>query len=326
MPSPCGSTGSQRAPHKPLLLLLALATVLRGEPRLRPYGEIEEQLRRLLVEFGPYRRSVHPEYPFWRLQNDGDFWEIPQRSVLLAELQRRPRTGDVPPALLFRYEATGGFTPPVYDLLRRDPQLVREIVGRLLHAHFPPSLHDVLLDAVGMPAETLGVVREPRDPLFRVTVLRIYEHRCAVCGFDGKLGLSGLALDAAHVMWHAAGGPDREDNGLALCALHHRLLDHGALGLTPDHRILVSQHVHGSEAVGQWVVGFAGQSLPRAPARHAARGSPVHPLALPGGLSTAGTGRDRPDPQIVVGAAIARASDAASTLTRMFSRGTPARC
>jgi putative restriction endonuclease len=36
------------------------------------------------------------------------------------------------------------------------------------------------------------------------------------------------------------GGPDAFDNGLALCSLHHKLFDRGALGLDPEHRVVVS--------------------------------------------------------------------------------------
>lgn len=250
-----------RAPHKPLLLLAALAAVLRGEARQQLYAQIEAKLRRLLAEFGPHRRSVRPEYPFWRLQNDGDFWEIPQHAQILADLRGRKRSGDVSPAVLYTHQATGGFSQPVYELLRSDPRLVQEIVARLLQAHFPPSLHEAILNAVGMPPLVAVTVREARDPAFRDMILRIYEHRCAVCGFDGRLGIADVALDAAHVMWRAAGGPDREENGLALCVLHHRLFDRGALGIGAERRILVSQHVHGGDAVAQTVIRFAGMPL-----------------------------------------------------------------
>lgn len=73
--------GGQRAPHKPLLLLLALGRAQRGEPRLVPFVDVEYLLSSLLARFGPSRRSHHPEYPFWRLQNDG-LWEIPGGEAL----------------------------------------------------------------------------------------------------------------------------------------------------------------------------------------------------------------------------------------------------
>ncbi len=43
----------ERAPHKPLLLLPTLGHVRRGSPRLRPYKDIEYELRKLLFDFGP---------------------------------------------------------------------------------------------------------------------------------------------------------------------------------------------------------------------------------------------------------------------------------
>lgn len=49
--------GDQHAPHKPLLLLLALAKLSRGEPRLIPYVEIDPKLTELLREFGPVRKA-----------------------------------------------------------------------------------------------------------------------------------------------------------------------------------------------------------------------------------------------------------------------------
>ena len=41
------------APHKPLLILLSLARVQHGEPRLAAFTDIDESLKRLLAEFGP---------------------------------------------------------------------------------------------------------------------------------------------------------------------------------------------------------------------------------------------------------------------------------
>ncbi len=47
--------GSERAPHKPLLLLCALAALQRGEDRLIPFARIEENVGCLLHDFGPPR-------------------------------------------------------------------------------------------------------------------------------------------------------------------------------------------------------------------------------------------------------------------------------
>src|SRR4051812_17295332 len=57
--------GDIRAPHKPLLVLLALGRLQAGSDRLLPFEEIEQPLSRLLEDFGPPRKSPHPELPFF---------------------------------------------------------------------------------------------------------------------------------------------------------------------------------------------------------------------------------------------------------------------
>ena len=116
----------------------------------------------------------------------------------------------------------GGFTEPLYQLLLTDPRLVHEATQMLLDGHFPRSLHDDIHAAAGIPyrvAESSCSYSSNvsgRDPAFRDQVLREYERRCAVCGFDIRIQDELLGLEAAHIKWHAAGGPDIVPNGLAL--------------------------------------------------------------------------------------------------------------
>ena len=252
---------SIRAPHKPLLLLHALAAVQRGESRLMQYDYIHQQLDQLLRDFGPPRRLIHPEYPFWRLQNDGDFWEIPERKEAIEMRGPRLRTGDVPPSVLRSVKAHGGFSRDAHRILSNDPFLVNDLVTLILGEHFPPSYHEDLLNSIGMPAIEEGRKASERDPKFRADVIRLYEHKCAMCGFDGQLGFSDLALEAAHIMWHAQGGPDEPRNGLLLCSIHHKVFDRGAVGLTDDCRIVVSQHLHGGVRVSEMITKLAGDHL-----------------------------------------------------------------
>lgn len=72
--------------------------------------------------------------------------------------------------------------------------------------------------------------RRLHQPVFRATVLRAYETRCAVCALRHA-----QLLDAAHIV------PDREEggiaavrNGLALCKIHHAAYDSSVLGIRPD--------------------------------------------------------------------------------------------
>jgi putative restriction endonuclease len=132
----------------------------------------------------------------------------------------------------------------VQAALASDPGLVAAIASRILEQHFPESLHTDILNAVGLTLETT-VTRRRRDPTFRQRVPSAYEYRCAVCGFDVRLGTVSIALDAAHIRWHQARGPETEDNGLALCVLHHKTFDLGAFTIR-EGVLLVSDQANGT--------------------------------------------------------------------------------
>jgi putative restriction endonuclease len=70
-----------------------------------------------------------------------------------------------------------------------------------------------------------------------------------------------VGLEAAHIKWHQAGGPDAEINGLALCALHHKLFDRGAFTLSDSIKIEVSERAHGSTGFDEWLMAFHGKQL-----------------------------------------------------------------
>ena len=95
-------------------------------------------------------------------------------------------------------------------------------------------------------------------------MLRAYERRCAVCDFDLRIADDLFGLEAAHIKWHAAGGPDLVPNCLALCTLHHKALDRGVIGLEPrsrEYRLLVSNELTGRSAALSDVLGLRGRPL-----------------------------------------------------------------
>ena len=156
--------------------------------------------------------------------------------------------------------------------LAAEPSLVGRLAQALLDAHFPASLHDEILDAVGLDVDahspgTHPLARRRRDPAFREAVLRAYGYRCAVCGFEARVGGALVGVDAAHVRWHQAGGVgvDAVTNGLALCALHHRLLDRGAFTLADagEPVVEVAEDAHGGEGFERWLLAFHGRPIAR---------------------------------------------------------------
>lgn len=249
--------GGTRAPHKPLLLLYALGRFQEDADGGLRYTAVEQDLQRLLTEYGPPHKTT-PAYPFHHLVSD-DIWEV--------RTDRGPGSPGSGVRDLRGTGATGQLAPDLRAALRREPDLLGRIARLLLDLHFPPSLHGELCEAVGLdlePAEAgqLPPARRQRDRRMRQLVLTAYEYRCAFCGYDGRIGAVPVGLEAAHVRWWAFGGPDETDNGLCLCALHHKLFDKGVLGVGHDQRILVSQRFVGhSPAAREHVIALAGRPL-----------------------------------------------------------------
>ncbi len=252
-------SGGQRAPHKPLLLLLALGRVSRRMPRQCSFSELKRPLEGLLTRFGPPHQTLRPEYPFIRLSNDG-VWDINRFQDLPFN-----RSGDVSPKFLVDKGIAAGLPESLYALLVSAPGLIAAAAERLLDGHFPSSLHEDIRDAVGLREhEVRDAPRRARDPKFRHEVLRAYGRHCAVCGFDIRLVDDLLGLEAAHIRWHAYGGPDDVRNGLALCGLHHKALDRGAIGMEPTasgFQVLISAEVNGQSEAMRWLLDYAGQAL-----------------------------------------------------------------
>jgi putative restriction endonuclease len=259
--------GDVRVPHKPLLLLWLFGRFAATGSSLATYAEAEEPVSRLINEFGPPVKSpsatrsraampfVHLERELWDLR-DGQEREIgpdaPERRGWLTDR-----------------EAAGQLRPDVEQLLSSRSTLAAA-ARLLLDRHFTPLLADLICAEVDLdladlnaavPPETTWIRRRARRTGFAEEVLRAYAYQCAMCGFDGALGRTPVGIEAAHVRWHSQDGPDDVANGLALCALHHVLLDLGVLGLTADRRICVSGLYVARSDAGRAIDAVAGKPL-----------------------------------------------------------------
>ena len=149
-----------RAPHKPLLLLLALGRVGLGpEGRLIPYETADERFKALWEEFGRPDTPPRVHYPFGRLRNDDRLWEIPEESQLSTG-----RAADIRVSEARRLGITGGFRQDVHDLAMPPSELVSRAAHQILFDHFPPSIHQDILDAVRLAAGPSSDGFDERDP------------------------------------------------------------------------------------------------------------------------------------------------------------------
>lgn len=265
---PTWSRNGQRAPHKALTLLYALGELRRGNRSIR-YATGEPAIGALLSQFGPPRKQQHPSHPIWRLRpRDGDgpsIWK-----VTLDDGSPLPEVDNPPRSLLTRL-GIFSLSDEAINLFTAQPNALEAAALSIADSIVPATLRDELLDAtIGaipsaeMPAAAGNALeasapaaqahrrvrgyRIQRDPRFARSVLEAYEHRCAVCRVSPRLGTDHFGLEAAHIRWVQADGPNAVNNGLCLCRMHHVALDRGAFTIEDDGIVRVSPLVDASVA------------------------------------------------------------------------------
>lgn len=258
--------GGGRAVHKPLLILYWLGRLERGEPPMAAYADVEVAFKQLLIEFGSTNAPTTRQLPFWHLSNDaaGSVWQLKSAGGIAI-----PTQGPAPGVTWFKKQGIkAGFGPTMDAQLRNDEALRLALARQLLVQNFPETLHSDIAAQVGLNLEQSVLVSPPsspsrkRDPAFREKVLRAYEYRCCVCGFDLRIGNVSAGLEAAQIQWFTADGPDVESNGMAMCALHHKIFDLGAFTVEPKHLTFVfSQNLQLGKATRSHLLSYHGARI-----------------------------------------------------------------
>lgn len=251
----CWSRSDQRAPNKPLMMAYALSKYLQGHGQYFDYEtEVDEEVTELLKRFGPARTSYHAEYPFWRLRND-NIWALKNAEDCI------PRKSNTDPCKreLIKHQVSGGFNAAAYKLIKQDSNLTLELLEAILQDSFPQSIVDDITRHLGLEFSFKQV--QKRDPRFRKEVLRAYNYQCAVCGFDLRMDDISVGLEAAHIKWKQFHGPCEVNNGLTLCAVHHKAFDKGAFTITQDYTIKLSESLNGGHQVQRLFFDFENELI-----------------------------------------------------------------
>ena len=251
-----GKRGDRTAPHKPLYFLLCVAGIQRGAPRLQRFTDIRAELGEALRIFGSNKAGNHPEYPFARLPNDG-----------LAELRAdgpleiRKSNKDPKVSSLVSTNARGGLLPDYHDILQNSFDLQSTVIHRVLDAHFPPSIHEDVIQFFRLTLADRHATDRKSEIEFRDAVLSAYGNTCAISGFSLMLDGRPFGIEAAHVFWPQAGGNDLVSNGIAMTTLHRKLYHLGLFGVDDQYRVLVSSRVNDGSNDGCSLRRYAGQPL-----------------------------------------------------------------
>lgn len=252
-----------QAPHKPFLLLSIMDHFAQGliqENFVKPSFE-------LLETFNSYWQALmlpgskgNMAYPFPRLQNDGIFELLPNpestREINIESISSMKRLREV--CLGARLEDDLFF---LLGQASTREQLRAAIINHYFAQEIRPAVvecGDVNVKAFEYSQELLkvsektpyfgfheesGVNIKIRDQGFRRAIVRLYEHRCALCGIRMLTPEGHTVVEAAHIKPWSESHDDSPTNGMSLCRLCHWSFDEGLMSVGRNYEVLVSKRV-----------------------------------------------------------------------------------
>jgi len=229
------------APHKPLLLLVALELAEQGQLPEDVLSLSPELAFRFLTFWNvvAHRRTQPPDVrlPFHYLQSDG-FWSA---------LDENNKSS--PDKRLTRYAALN----EEFVAFAKDPVLRDKARRILIEKYFQPAERVALYSLVGLHvtdekdsiAETIDNAvyyarQQGREARFRLTVVAAYDYACALTNYRLTTIDAGSIVDAAHIHQFADSRNNDARNGLALSKNAHWLFDQGLWTIADDYTVIVA--------------------------------------------------------------------------------------
>lgn len=187
----------RRAPHKPVLVLAALARVQQRRPRLAMFSEWQQLIEGVQVLGWPH--PIQAAYPFWHLRADGPtgqaerdrewLWQVPgaERFALSGDgspsvSQLRGASSTVtsaasgPAGSAASGPAHGGLSMAVDALVRQRPQVLVQAAQVVLDAHLShldAVARGALLDRVGLHLADVSVEHMHAPALDQTRAVRV---------------------------------------------------------------------------------------------------------------------------------------------------------
>lgn len=246
---------NHQAPHKPLLLLSLMDHFAQGlitANLIEPSYELVETFNTYWAKL-QIGRSGNMAYPFPRLKTDG-FWHLVPNHGYENKIQIKRFDSMV----RLREYCLGARLDEELFLLMMDMESREALRGVILQTYFAPEIRPVLLEqgAVNYAAYkySLGLLRlqdreraymaveaPVRDQGFRRAIVRIYDHRCTICGIRMLTPTGHTIVDASHIKPWSESHDDKPTNGLCLCKLCHWSFDEGIIGISDGYKVLVAK-------------------------------------------------------------------------------------
>jgi predicted restriction endonuclease len=135
----CARLGTGYAPHKPIVMLLALEMLVHGHENSFAYRDFDAPLRRLLTKYGSPSAAEARNEPFWRLVRDGVFEISTPYSFLIAPDQTPT------PVQLIDYNVSARMPLELFQALQPNPGLVSRAANAIATKFFNERLRRSIL-------------------------------------------------------------------------------------------------------------------------------------------------------------------------------------
>ena len=254
-----------RSPYKPLLLLTILDFIDSGiivRNFIEPSFELAQTFQNYCALLLPPERKASMSYPFYHLESAA-FWELqPQpgqqhkRGLVVSSVKR-----------LRQLYLGAKFSADLYPLLQM-PGSRNKLRMALIEKYFVPEIQQTILEHSQLNCQsalystsllttqelipdykrtinqsTLVDINKVRDQGFRRTIVKLYDHRCALCGIKMRTPEGHTIVDAAHIKPWSVSHNDHPTNGIALCKLCHWSYDEGLMSVDHNYHVMISAAV-----------------------------------------------------------------------------------
>lgn len=249
-----------RSPYNPLLLLTVLDFIEAGiivRNFIEPSFELAETFQNYCALLLPPERKASMSYPFYHLESAA-FWHLRphpgqrhQKGLAIRSVKR-----------LRQLYLGAQFSSDLYPLLQM-PGSREKLRMVLIEKYFTPEIRQTIREQSilncqsSLYSASLLTTQEMvpdfklagsqtvdgdkvRDQGFRRAVVKLYDHRCALCGIKMLTPEGHTIVDAAHIMPWSMSHNDKPTNGIALCKICHWSYDEGLMSVDLNYQVMIS--------------------------------------------------------------------------------------
>lgn len=266
---------SEKAPHKPVLLLAVLEEIEAGSIVGNRIFITPELVARFRDVWSRLVRSpvFKPDFylPFYHLKREG-FWHLqllPGREFLLTASHSPKSFRSLRETVSYAFldDALFTLTQNAIDCEVLRATLIAAYLGGSSEegrSYIQTVETQILTEAPAQYRQAATAFDEEeivaRGGVFKRVVPRVYDYTCAISGMRIIAGASVQMVDACHIVPFAESRDDTIANGLSLCPNLHRAFDRGLIRIDADYRVAVSPMVTEREAA-YGLRAFAGRKI-----------------------------------------------------------------